>query len=385
MRALRQIILKIHSRCNLACSYCYATRDGQPRHSALPAVMSSATIDAVARRAAEHAERFRLPSLHVLLHGGEPLLAGPSKIGWCVQRFRDVVGDRAVVHFSVQTNGVRLTDTFLDMFRDLAVSVGVSLDGDQAAHDRHRRLPSGSGSYEAVARSLRMLTDYQYRHLFAGLLSVVDVRNDPIDTYQGLLTFSPPMIDFLLPFGHWSMPPPGVGPEPRYGRWLAAVFDRWYAAPHQETRVRLFEEIMNQLLGRASQTEGIGSSPLATVIVNTDGSIGEIDTLVAESAQRNGRALHVTTDPLASAVHLPGIAESRLGIAALSETCRTCRFHPVCGGGLYANRYRRGSGYANPSVYCEDLRLLVGHIRERMLKDITALRRLTSTGADAAP
>jgi uncharacterized protein len=31
----------------------------------------------------------------------------------------------------------------------------------------------------------------------------------------------------------------------------------------------------------------------------------------------------------------------------------------ACGGGLYAHRYKSGSGFDNPSVYCEDLRVLV--------------------------
>ena len=34
-----------------------------------------------------------------------------------------------------------------------------------------------------------------------------------------------------------------------------------------------------------------------------------------------------------------------------------------CGGGLYAHRYRTGSGFMNPSVYCADLEKIITHVR----------------------
>jgi uncharacterized protein len=33
---------------------------------------------------------------------------------------------------------------------------------------------------------------------------------------------------------------------------------------------------------------------------------------------------------------------------------------------LYAHRYRSGTGFANPSVYCPDLIRLIGHIHGTM-------------------
>ena len=56
----------------------------------------------------------------------------------------------------------------------------------------------------------------------------------------------------------------------------------------------------------------------------------------------------------------------------------------VCGGGHYAHRYRPGRGFANPSVYCPDLILLIGHIRERLRIDIDTVlqRRLQRRGVE---
>ena len=37
----------------------------------------------------------------------------------------------------------------------------------------------------------------------------------------------------------------------------------------------------------------------------------------------------------------------------------------MCGGGLYAHRFRRQSGFDNPSVYCRDLMKLTSYFRDR--------------------
>src|SRR5262249_37802451 len=55
--------------------------------------------------------------------------------------------------------------------------------------------------------------------------------------------------------------------------------------------------------------------------------------------------------------------------AGLSQTCRQCPVVSSCGGGLYAHRYRSGTGFANPAVYCADLLKLITHIGEHPPKE----------------
>src|SRR4029077_9200606 len=109
---------------------------------------------------------------------------------------------------------------------------------------------SGRGSHLAVTAGLRWLNQDRYRHLFNGLLCVIDLQNDPVATYEALLAFAPPKVDFLLPHGTWESPPPGRLPdkaETPYADWLIAIFDRWYGQPR--TQIRLFVEIIRLLLG----------------------------------------------------------------------------------------------------------------------------------------
>src|SRR5580693_6073961 len=73
-------VVKVASRCNLNCSYCYMYNLADQTYRGQPAVMSGAVTAAMARRIASHASRHGVPSVHVILHGGEPLLLGRHRL-----------------------------------------------------------------------------------------------------------------------------------------------------------------------------------------------------------------------------------------------------------------------------------------------------------------
>lgn len=255
--------------------------------------------------------------------------------------------------------------------------IGVSLDGDAEMHDRNRRRPDGTGSHSAVTAALGRLSSAPFRHLFAGLLCAVDLRNDPIATYEALLEFDPPAVDLLLPHGNWSAPPPGRVPgsdATPYADWLITVFDRWYGSPLRTTRIRLFDEIVHLLLGGASTNEQVGLSPAGMVVVETDGGIEQSDILKSAYDGAASTGLHVTRDAFDAALALPSVAARQIGELALAPQCTACPVARVCGGGLYAHRYRAGDGFANPSVYSPDLLRLITHIRRAVAADVSTLK-----------
>ncbi|MEV5825962.1 FxsB family cyclophane-forming radical SAM/SPASM peptide maturase [Spirillospora sp. NPDC052242] len=372
----RQFVLKMHSRCNLACDYCYMYEMADQGWRRQPRRMSRTTIDQVAARIAEHARHNDLPRVEVILHGGEPLLAGVEQLRYALKSIHSTAAPDVSVGFHVQTNGVLLDASFLELFEGHDVHISVSLDGDQKGHDRHRLRKNGDGSHHAVTLGLQRLTAPAHRHLFSGLLCTIDLANDPLDTYEALLSHGPPTMDFLLPHGNWEEPPPDLPSDGTpYADWLIAVFDRWYRAPVRETRIRLFSEIIRLLLGRPSHSESIGLSPVAVAVVETDGSIEQVDTLKSAYEGAARTSLHTRRDPFDAALMLPAIAARQIGRRALSDECRACPVHRVCGGGLYAHRYRSGTGFANPSVYCRDLLRLITHIRGVVARDVEDIKR----------
>ena len=363
----RQFILKVHSRCNLSCSYCYVYEMADQAWRDLPRRMSPVVVSSAVQRIAEHAASHNLPSVEIILHGGEPLLAGTDWLASLIASLRARVPAR--VNVAVQTNGTLLDRPMLDMLRQVGVRIGVSLDGDAEATGLHRRYPSGRNSFDAVAEGLRLLGSPEFRDCYGGILCTVDVGNDPVATYESLLEFSPPALDLLLPHANWDCPPPGTG----YADWLISVFERWYSAPRQETRIRVFSELIQLVLGQPGGFEGLGLLPGTVVVVDTDGSIKQLDSLSSAYPGAADTGLHVTSSSFDDALDHPTTVARQIGAEALSAQCRDCEVMTSCGGGLYPHRYRRGAGFRNPSVYCDDLLRLITHVRDRVLADVARL------------
>ena len=338
--------------------------------------MSSATLRAAAARIAEHARAHELEDVQVVLHGGEPLLPGPGYVSMAATALRTATPTR--VDLRVQTNGTLLTDPMIDVLAREEIRVGVSLDGGLGAHDLHRRYANGRGSYQAVAQSLSRLQE-RAPYLFAGVLCTIDLRNDPVEVYEAIQEFRPPSIDFLLPHGNWTTPPPGRDPDSAdapYGAWLARLFDHWYAISPRRSLIRMFDELMKLMLGGQSRTETVGLAPVGLIVVNTNGDLEQVDAL---RSAFNGAAqigLNVHSHEFDDALMHESVVARQIGAEGLSPACRECDLHPVCGGGMYAHRYRAGAGFYNPSVYCRDLKFLIEHIHRRVSDDVARLREL---------
>lgn len=368
-----EYVLKVASRCNLACDYCYVYTMADQSWRTRPVVITSNAVRAAAGRIAEHAAAHRLPSVKVVLHGGEPLLAPYDLLEHSMTSIRGQLPAGIALDLWIQTNGALLDTRHLEMFARHRVRVGVSLDGTAEQHNRHRRTPAGLGTRGVTARAIRLLNHSEYRDLFGGLLCVIDTGHDPVDTYEALLEFAPPAVDFLLPHGNWSTPPPGRLPDDPatpYADWLIKVFDRWYDVPRQETNVRLFQEIINLLLGGRSRTERVGGGPVAYLVIDTDGSYQQDDSLKSTLPGESETGMTVFAHPVDEVVRHPAVLARQAGFAALSAECRRCALVQVCGGGDYPHRFRAGHGFQQPSVYCPDLKRLIRHVARRVRADL---------------
>src|SRR5579862_1919683 len=76
----REFIVKVHSRCDLACDYCYMYEMADQSWRDQPRVMSPEMVELTAYRIGEHARAHGLNHITLIVHGGEPLLAGRERI-----------------------------------------------------------------------------------------------------------------------------------------------------------------------------------------------------------------------------------------------------------------------------------------------------------------
>jgi uncharacterized protein len=139
------VVLKVPGEtCNINCHYCYEKRKPYPGSSYLEPATLTKFLEQVGNR-----------PLSVMLHGGEPLLAGRARTG---QLLDVLAGHSAPVSLSVQTNGILLDDRWLTFFehRWPDIEIGVSLDGDFEGN-AHRVDYRGKATYDRVVAGLRVL------------------------------------------------------------------------------------------------------------------------------------------------------------------------------------------------------------------------------------
>ena len=372
-----EFVIKLHSRCDLACDHCYIFEHEDTGWMGRPLGMSQRTLSRTAERIAEHAAAHRVAEVHLVLHGGEPLLVGAPRMKEILAELTSIIPTELTrLDLRIHTNGVLLDRNYCELFREYDVKVGISLDGDRAANDRHRLYRDGRSSYDKVVQALKLLRSPEYRHLYAGLLCTVDITNDPDDVYRGLLEHEPPRIDLLLPHATWEHQPPGLdaprdlkaptltgrfGDEGEYAHWFKRVFDVWNG-DGRPVPVRIFDSVIGALHGRPSQTESLGLGPVDLLVVEVDGTLEQADSLRTAYNGAAATGFNVFRDDFDRVAAHPGFANRQHGLEDLCDTCQACPVVAVCGGGLYAHRYSSANGFNNPSIYCADLMDIITHI-----------------------
>jgi uncharacterized protein len=358
------VLLKVASRCNLDCGYCYVYRMGDTAWRLQPKLMPRATIERVAEQLTELYVRQAQP-LSVVLHGGEPLLLGAARLRSLCVALRAALPHPCGIN--IQTNGTLLTDEMLDTFVSFDVGISISIDGPVSVHDRFRLSHRGRGSYERVRAAIdRVVARDDARPLFAGVLAVIDPTSDAVEVYEALKSTGAPSLDFLVRDGHWDHLPFGKssGTSTEYGRWLGVLLDR-YLADSTPPRVRILDDMLRLLLGGVSQKEGVGTTDYGILVIEPDGRIDKNDTLkiVHAGADRFDRGWSIFTDRLVDIVRSPAYADYFRQQRPTAAACGTCSDLAICGGGMVAHRWSAQRGFDNPTVFCADQKYLIGRMR----------------------
>ena len=108
-------IIKIASRCNLNCDYCYEYNMGDNSWRKEPNHISEETLNLAVNRIYEHAKDHELEDIHISLHGGEPLLVGYERFEKIISIIKNKLKDYNV-EMGIQSNAVLINEKFLDLF-----------------------------------------------------------------------------------------------------------------------------------------------------------------------------------------------------------------------------------------------------------------------------
>ena len=362
---LTSFLVKIASRCNLACDYCFMYKHADQTWRSQPAIMSDEVTAALARRLGEYVCQEDIAAISVIFHGGEPLLAGAHRLAETVHRVREAVPQRTTISFSLQTNGTLLDEESLGLLAGAGIWVSLSIDGGKKAHDLHRLDHRGRSSFEKTLKALELLEGN--RKVYGGLISVIDPCVTPEELFEFFGPRRPPQWDFLLPDAHHERRPPGRDLDPSlYQRWLLRAFDIWFDQ-YPEIPVRTFDSILGACAGLPSETDSFGFGIPNLLTIETDGSYHNHDVLKITESGATSLDLNLNHHKISEAARSPKLLfhRSLLCLDGLAEECQRCPEVNVCGGGAVPHRYSH-SGLRNPTVYCFEMLSLIGHARKRI-------------------
>jgi len=130
--------------------------------------MVTVTVNGVAREVAARSVDLLLRQaaarsrVGIVFFGGEPLTNVAlirQVVDYALPRAR---AEEKSVDFSLTTNATLLTPELIEYFDAHRFGISVSIDGPRAVHDRNRRTVGGRGTYDVVARKVRLLLE-RYR------------------------------------------------------------------------------------------------------------------------------------------------------------------------------------------------------------------------------
>src|ERR1700752_283095 len=120
------VLVKLASRCNIRCTYCYWFRDAMVYEK--PAVLTPEAEDAFCLRLEEHIREFGLPFFLLVFHGGEPLLFPKRRFDAFLTKLQGIEERTGcMIKRGVTTNGILVDEQWIELFKKHDVNVTVSL------------------------------------------------------------------------------------------------------------------------------------------------------------------------------------------------------------------------------------------------------------------
>ncbi len=364
-QGLDTVLVKVASRCNINCSYCYVYNMGDDNWKTLQKFLSEETIQALCDSLKDLVKNQK-KRFSVVLHGGEPFLLGKKKLKDLLKKFREVLSNEYPI--SIQTNGILITNEILDICSTYQTSVAVSIDGHEYVHNKYRVSHKDTGTFEEVLNGYNILKNHPDSHfLNAGLLAVIDPLSNVSEVYNFFKSLSAPSVDFLYKDGNHSKLPINKASfiSTEYGEWMVSLL-KVYLNDSQPIQIRVLDDMLKVLLGGLVSKEGLGITDFSIVIIDTDGTIMKNDTLKStfNGADKFLKSINIKDIKLGDFLQLQEFKEYREMQRPTSRQCLNCSELNVCGGGMILNRWSDENGFDNPSVYCADQLFLINNMRK---------------------
>lgn len=334
------LVLHVSDRCNMHCAYCYAEDNELDRDQIMDSEIMIRAIDKFVDNC-HH--------LNVLFHGREPL-TNYLNILRTLEHYRGY----SKLSFTLQTNGMMLTDKIINQLIKYNVNISVSLDG--ITNKANKLRINGETSSNYTKRITNLIKKYN--------LSVISIiHNENIDELLDVRDFlvennlNSAAFNFLWPTRENPMLENEVVNQERLivemkRLFLTSIEDdrggKYFGFKERDLfllygRV-IFRHINNYMCNKSPC--GAGKNCFS---VNYNGDVYACTTVNKQKENYMGNILH---DSLADIISQE--VELRKRKIDEIEDCNKCPYSIFCGGGGCAGFIYNSSGNVNSkSIYCD--------------------------------
>lgn len=371
MQPINEFIIKISSRCNLNCSYCYEYNLGDNSWKLMQKKIKISTVQKLNERIIEHCQKYEINDIVISLHGGEPLLVGASLLEEVILEFKKLEIYDIFPLITLQTNATLIDDSIIEIFSKYNISISASIDGDNQ-HNKNRVYHNNNSSFDDALKGIMMLRD-KITDNFMGLLSVINIENNPNEVYDFFKKNNFKTFDLILPDYSWQNKPPRPfnlnwiseqTPDDNihiYGLWYTKIWDLWVNDTNDPPKIRFFENIIHNIVTGNGVFEIMNNDPATLITINTNGDYEGVDTLKSLGNGYQQLNLNIFENELEDVMNHPKYRLRQDSVNQYAAKCLNCTNLDACRGGYFPHRI--DGNKINESIYCEDLNFLINYIK----------------------
>lgn len=364
------LVVKVASRCNLNCTYCYVYNKGDNSYLKQPKIMTESTVVKLLERILEHCNKSKIENFLIVFHGGEPLLTGVDFYKNFNKEYKRIFKNSNVnINFAMQSNGVLINENVAMCLKKLNIQIGISLDATELSNNTNRIYHNGKGAYNEILRGFNNVKRI-FGDDYANCLCVVDVAQNPNQVYNHIKSLGANDFHLLFPDNTYDNNNIISG---ELFLWLKEIFDLWLNDnDDKKPKIKPFVDLIGLLLGEENYgNEMFGKRYNNTLVIETNGDIETVDTLkICENGITN-TDLNVFTNKLDEIYLKNDLARKYYNSHhELCKKCKNCPLEGICGGGYLGHRYSSKNKFDNPTIYCEDMAKLICYIQNKVFEEL---------------
>lgn len=376
-RSFSAMIKIVGPVCNLDCDYCYYL-EKETLYPDTPFTVSAFGMkeemlekvirDYIASQPQEHIE--------FVWHGGEPTLLG-------LDYFRTILslqkkyGEGRLISNSLQTNGTLINEEWAEFLAANHFLCGLSIDGPEHLHNRHRRHPNGKGSWTEVVACARL---FQKHGVEFNTMSVVNASNckEPVAVYDFLkeigsryMQFTPIVerialdeeAELSIVDNRYVKDTALMQENVTAGAWgnfLCRIFDRWVKTDVGHCYVNWFDNTLAAYAGELPALCSMRDCCPCSVAVEHNGDVYCCDHFVFPGYRLGNLKNGNLTEMVKSDRQL---YFEQYKQDSLSSRCKDCPYLYICGGDCPKNRIDTTPEGEPISSLCDGFKMFFEHTR----------------------